>query len=458
MRGRAATRDEDGERSGENDAQHACITALVRAISLPVMDTSAATGTAAPLLAAGGPQARIERADLDAHVHELAEHVVSTGACRVLLVPPDQTRLYSFAGEITGGLYELLARAGVHVEVLPATGTHHAMDAADQAKMFRGHIPPDRVRAHDWRDDVVELGELPEEEVDELLGRPFGMSLPLQVATRLVEGGHDLVVAAGQVVPHEVAGVSGFGKLLCIGLGGRATIDRTHFLSAVHGIEQTMGRVDNPVRIAIDRLFDRFLAPLVPTLWAMTVVEDAEGGPALRGLFFGEGGSSSSGGAAFRAATDLALSVNVHRVDEPFRRCVVRLDPDEFHSTWVGNKAIYRTRMAMADGGELVVLAPALDRFGEDGQIDALIRRHGYRGTEATLAALDADPELRANLAAAAHLIHGSTEGRFTVTLCPGPGLTREEVEGVGFSYRPYAEAQDEPVDIRNPALGLWAA
>ncbi len=422
------------------------------------MDTSVATGTAAPLLAAGGPQVRIDRAELDAHVHELAELAVATGANRVLVVPPDQTRLHSFGGEIAGGLFELLTRAGLHVDVLPATGTHHAMDAVDQAKMFRGRIPAERVWAHNWRDDVVELGELAEEEVDELLGRPFGMSLPLQVATALVEGGHDLVVAAGQVVPHEVAGVSGFAKLLCIGLGGRATIDRTHFLGAVHGIEQTLGRLDNPVRIAIDRLFDRFLSPVVPTLWAMTVVEDAEGGPALRGLFVGEGGSTGSGGAAFRAAADLALAVNVHRVGEPFRRCVVYLDPDEFHSTWVGNKAIYRTRMAMADAGELVILAPALDRFGEDARLDALIRRHGYRGTEATLAAIESDPELRASLSAAAHLIQGSSEGRFAVTLCPGPGLTREEVEGVGFGYRPYADARDEPIDIRNPALGLWTA
>lgn len=36
---------------------------------------------------------------------------------------------------------------------------------------------------------------------------------------------------------------------------------------------------------------------------------------------------------------------------------------------------------------------------------------------------------LKSNLSAAAHLIHGSSEGRFTVTYCPG-GLTREEIEG----------------------------
>jgi hypothetical protein len=176
----------------------------------------------------------------------------------------------------------------------------------------------------------------------------------------------------------------------------------------------------------------------------------------LRGAFAGEGGLRAAGGDAFRAAVALSTEVNIETVAAPFARCVAYLDADEYRSTWLGNKAIYRTRLAMADGGELVVVAPGLERFGEDPLVDALIRRHGYRGREAALRAMAADPELAANLAAVAHLIHGSTEGRFTVTYAPGPGVSRAEIESVGFHYLPLGKALAEEIDIANPGLGLW--
>jgi hypothetical protein len=103
----------------------------------------------------------------------------------------------------------------------------------------------------------------------------------------------------------------------------------------------------------------------------------------------------------------LSAQCNIVSVPAPLRRVVCWIDPAEFHTTWVANKAVYRTRMALADGAELALLAPGVVRFGEDDLIDRLIRRHGYRGTASTLEALARDPELAENLGAAAHLIHG---------------------------------------------------
>jgi hypothetical protein len=162
---------------------------------------------------------------------------------------------------------------------------------------------------------------------------------------------------------------------------------------------------------------------------------------------------------------------------------VVFLDGDEFHSTWLGNKSIYRTRMAIADGGEVIVLAPGVREFGEDSEIDRLIRKYGYVGTPKVLAAMKDNPELEQNLSAVAHLIHGSSEGRFRVTYCPGH-LSREEIESVGFQYGDLTEMtkrydpsklkdgwnqvnaegcsdieenSEEIFYISNPALGLWS-
>jgi nickel-dependent lactate racemase len=414
----------------------------------------------------------VSRDELAAFVRELAGAVVATGARRVLLVPPDQTRLHSRAGEIVAQLAGLLEADVERVDLMPALGTHQPLGPAECRLMFGDAIDPARLLHHHWRDDVTTIGELPADEVDEIVGRSLGLALPFAVNRVLVDGSYDLVVAVGQIVPHEVAGFGGYTKHVSIGLGGSETIQRSHFFSAVYGIEQTLGRLNAPVRQLLDRGFDRFLEPRCRVLFALTVVEARHDGPVLRGVFVGEGGTRSSGGDAFRAAAALSDEVNIETVERPFQRCVAYLDPVEYRSTWLGNKAIYRTRLAMADGGDLFIVAPGLSRFGEDPVVDTLIRRHGYHGRETALRAMAADPELAANLAAVAHLIQGSTEGRFSVTYAPGPGLSQAEVEGVGFRYLALDEAlerfpldADEPRDaidgepfayLPNPGLGLW--
>jgi nickel-dependent lactate racemase len=421
--------------------------------------------------AIGGSTAGVSQAELTAFVTDLAGRIAGIGARRVLLVPPDQTRFHSRAGEIVAHLATLLDGEVECVEVMPALGTHRPLGPAESRLMFGDAIDPARLLHHRWRDDVTTIGELDPDEVDEVVGRPLGLSLPFSINRALVDGSYDLVVSVGQVVPHEVAGFGGYTKHVSIGLGGPETIQRSHFFSAVYGIEQTLGRVDAPVRQLLDRGFDRFLEPRCRVLFVLTVVEARHTGPILRGLFVGEGGTRSPGGDAFRAAAALSAEVNIETVETPFRRCVAYLDPVEYRSTWLGNKAIYRTRIAMADDGELFIVAPGVSRFGEDPVVDVLIRRHGYRGTDAALQAMAADPELAANLAAVAHLIHGSSEGRFSVTYSPGPELSQAEVEAVGFRYLALDEAlerfplDDEPRDtldgepfayIPNPGLGLW--
>ena len=451
---------------------------------LSAAETALATlrpGTAvAPLLADGGDGRAIALDELEALVARIAEtEILVRGARRVLLVPPDHTRLHSRAGEIAGILFETLHEAGCDVAVLPATGTHAAMTPGESELLFGGRVPFERVLVHRLRDDLARIGEIQADEVAALSSSRMATAIPVEVDRQLLAG-WDLVVSIGQVVPHEVAGMANFTKNLVIGLGGAVTIDRSHFLGAVCDLETIMGRADSPVRDAVDAAFDRFLAGRVEVLWLLTVVEETPAGVVHRGLFAGRGGSAGSGGAAFRAAAALSARRNVEVLPEPFQRVACWLDPTEFRTTWLANKAVYRTRMALADGGELVVLAPGVGRFGEDPAIDALVRRHGYRGTAAALEAVGADPELAANLAAAAHLIHGSSEGRFRITYCTDPGrggLSPGELEQVGYGWRPLAEElsrlrvdgstptgprvdrEGRPfTHLANPALGLWAA
>jgi len=384
---------------------------------------------------------------------------------RVVVVPPDFTRFHSKAGELTELAWEFYGDA--LVDVLPALGTHTPMSDGQIATMFGG-TPRELFRVHDWRKDIVTLGEVPGEFVREVSEGKVEYSWPAQVNKLLRDGGHDLILSIGQVVPHEVVGMANGSKNIFIGTGGVMGIHRSHFLGAVYGMERMMGRADTPVRRVLNYASEHFGKQLPQIVYVQTVVnKNAAGELVMRGLFIGDDNE------CFELAAALSLECNFLMMDREIKKAVVFLDPDEFHSTWLGNKSVYRTRMALADGAELVVLAPGVREFGEDKTIDTLIRRYGYCGTPATLESVKTDAELAANLSAAAHLIHGSSEGRFTIRYCPGE-LTREEIEGVGYEYGELAEyrAKYDPavlvdgwnvVDgeeifyVSNPGLGLWA-
>ncbi|MGD0629910.1 MAG: lactate racemase domain-containing protein [Terracidiphilus sp.] len=383
---------------------------------------------------------------------------------RVLAVPPDQSREHSRAGDLTNYAWQYYGdrlRA-----VLPALGTHTAMRPDQLTHMF-GDVPQSLFHVHNWRTDVETLGEVPAEFIREQSEGKLSYAWPAQVNRLVSRGDFDLILSIGQVVPHEVIGMANYTKNILVGTGGREGINRSHYLGAVYGMERIMGRAENPVRSVLNYASDRFLRYL-PIVYVLTVVSRrTEGGLAVRGLFIGDDPE------CFHMAAELSLRVNFEVLDEPIHKAVVYLDPREFHSTWLGNKAVYRTRMALADGAELIILAPGVKEFGEDKAIDALIRKYGYHGTPATLAAVEANADLASDLSAAAHLIHASSEGRFNITWCPGH-LTREEVEGVGFCYgelnsmlsrynpesmsHGYNRIDGEDVFfIANPGLGLWA-
>ena len=266
-------------------------------------------------------------------------------ARRVLLVPPDSSRLYSRAGVITGFLYEQLSARGAEVAVLPALGSHSAVTVDEAELLFEGRVPFDRIHRHRWRDGVTRLGEISAAEVAAISGSRMSGPVPVEIDNLLLSG-WDVVVSVGQVVPHEVVGMANYSKNLVIGLGGAATINGSHFLSSICGMENVIGRAHNPVRDLVDAAFDRFVAPQVPVLWILTVVQDTTAGTVHRGLFVGRGRSGESGGAAYRAAADLAFRCNIDLLEQPLCRVACWLNPDEFKTTWTGEQG----RVPHADG------------------------------------------------------------------------------------------------------------
>ncbi|MGD0337164.1 MAG: lactate racemase domain-containing protein [Bacteroidota bacterium] len=384
---------------------------------------------------------------------------------KVLAIPSDFTRFHSHAGVLTRLIWEYYKEK--LTDVLPALGTHVPMTEQEIQNMF-GSMPLNLFRVHDWRNDVVTLGEVPSEFIFQQSEGKLNYGWKAQVNKLLVEGNFDLIISLGQVVPHEVIGMASYNKNVLVGTGGPEGINKSHFLGAVYGMERIMGRAENPVRTVFNYASDHFIRNL-PIIYVHTVVSrGGDGRLKVRGLYVGDDLE------CFNRPAALSLKVNFQMVKEPLKKVVVYLDPSEYKSTWLGNKSIYRTRMAIADGGELIVLAPGLKEFGEDRQIDALIRKYGYVGTPKTLQYVNDTDDLKNNLSAAAHLIHGSSEGRFSITYCPA-NISKQEIESVNFKYadlslmmRRYSPEKliegfntmpdgEKIFYISNPALGLWA-
>ncbi len=385
---------------------------------------------------------------------------------KVLIIPPDFTRFHSNAGYITNVYYHALTERGIDVDIMPALGTHVPVTENQWQSMF-GDIPYERMLVHDWRNDVTKIGEVPAEYIKDITEGLWTEPVSVEINRRIMEETYDLIISPGQVVPHEVIGMSNHAKNLFVGTGGSDMINKSHMIGAVYGMERMMGRDNTPVRKIFDYGLKHFLNDR-PILWVLTVTTADGQDIHTHGLFIGEGRE------CLTEAVRLAQKTNIDFVSCGVKKCVVYLDPEEFKSTWLGNKAVYRTRMMMEDGGELIILAPGVERFGEDEEVDRLIRKYGYRGRIRTLEAFrqPENEDLRENMGAAAHLIHGSSDDRFEITYAV-KDITKEEIESVGFRSADYEELAEKydpsslkygynDVDgeeifyIPNPALGLW--
>lgn len=385
---------------------------------------------------------------------------------KVLLLPPDITRAYSGAGMITAEYYRML-KDTCEVDIMPAVGTHEAMSEKECKEFFGPEVPYSHVIHHNWRKDVVKLGEVPAKYVKEVSEGLVKNAIDVEVNKHLVDGTYDLIISIGQVVPHEVVGMANYSKNIFVGCGGSSMINSSHMLGAFYGMERIMGRDHSPVRKVFDYAEEHFIKD-IPLMYVLTVTTQVEGGKvAVHGLFAGRDRK------LFEEAVKMSQEKNFTFVEKPLKKVVVFLEEKEFKSTWLGNKSIYRTRMAIADGGELIVLAPGVTKFGEDEGNDKLIRKYGYAGRENVLKLTENNEDLQKNLSVAAHLIHGSSDGRFSITYAVSK-VTKAEVEGVKFIYAPLDEMLkkynpavlkdgfntlengEEIFYISNPALGLW--
>jgi nickel-dependent lactate racemase len=398
-----------------------------------------------------------------------AQKRIAPSLKRVLLLPPDLTRAHSGAGKVSEWIYrEIMRRApDAHVRVIPTLGQHVPHTEAENKWMF-GSIPNEIILAHDWRGGVSHVGTIPASLVGETTGGIAKWPIPVDLNSTLIDEQWDLIVNVGHVVPHEVLGFANHNKNYFIGLGGKETICASHIAAAVYGIENNLGCLITPLRECYNQAEAAMLSDLRDVYFQIVMQRDTNSHLVTSGIYVGDDLET------YLEAAKRSRAQNITVFEKPIRKIVAVMQADEFRATWVANKAVYRTRMAIADGGELLIIAPGVERFGEQPEVDALIRKYGYKGTERTLRLYKTEADMQASPHGVAHLIHGSSEGRFTIKYAPGH-LTREEIEAVGYEYADLADAQkrydpaimhegwntlpdgEEVYYISTPSAGLWA-
>ncbi len=406
----------------------------------------------------------ISRVQLEGMLDELLAQY--SNLKKVLIIPPDYTRCYSYAGIITQILYRKLA--DVHVDVMPALGTHMPM-SKEEMRMFFGYVvPEDRIIIHHWQTDTVRLGYVPAEVCAEISNGLFHEQIDVEVNHLLIDGGYDLILSVGQVVPHEVVGMANYSKNIFVGTGGREMINKSHMLSAICGLEKALGERDSPARKAYDYAQQHFIDGKIPLVYIQTVTTAEGEDVTLRGLYIGQSRKP------FEMAAALSQKLNIIHLNRRAKKVVTYLEPTELKTTWVGNKGVYRTRMIVDDGGELIVLGPGIRAFGENDEMDSMTRKYGYKGTPYILD-LYRKGVFEGRLMSAAHLMQGSSEGRFTITYATKPELmSKEEIESVGYKWADYDEITkrydpfklkegwnilddgEEIYFVGKPAIGLW--
>lgn len=411
------------------------------------------------------PEAEIRALSL--RLLEEARKRITSDLKRVLLLPPDLTRAHSGAGKVTEWLY-LALKDEAEVHVIPTLG-QHVPHTPEQNRWMFGSIPEERIHAHDWRNGVTRVGVIPAERVRESTGGVADWEIPVDLNTMLVKEPWDLIINIGHVVPHEVLGFANHNKNYFIGLGGKELICASHLAAATYGIENNLGNLITPLRACYNWAEEQFLSHLPDVYFQIVMQRDSENKLVTSGVYVGDDLET------YLEAARASRAQNITVFDKPVQKIVAVMQSDEFFATWVANKAVYRTRMAMADGGELLIIAPGVKRFGEQPEVEEIIRTYGYRGTPYVMEKYKTEPMLREYAHGTAHLIHGSSEGRFTIRYAPGH-LTKAEVEQVGYAYMDIDEALarynpetlkegwntlpdgEEIFFISTPSAGLWAA
>ena len=354
---------------------------------------------------------------------------------RVVCLIPDGTRsapmpvLFAairrhLSGEVAS--LDWLVALGTHQPMTPAAlATHLGLELADAAALTANGI-----RNHDWSDaeTFVSLGEIAADEVYDLSDGLLRQSVPVRINRLLLEC--DVAIVVGPVFPHEVVGFSGGNKYFFPGVSGPELIDLSHWLGALITASEIIGAPGlTPVRRLIDRA-----ASLIPVERRCAAMVVRPGDAALHGLYLG------SCEEAWAAAADLSAAVHITTVERPYDT-VVAVAPPMYADLWTAGKGVYKLEPVVADGGELILLAPHVEAFSVTHA--AAIEQSGYHCRDYFLAQPERFAHIpRGVLAHGAHVrglgtydaASGVEDCRITVTLATG--VSREACESVGLSWR----------------------
>lgn len=333
---------------------------------------------------------------------------VPTGS-RVLAIIPDKTRDDNTHILFPQAAAALAAKGVKQLDALVAQGTHSPMTEAEKLTKIGAKSLADipnlgQIFDHRWNrpEDLVNIGEIPADEVSRITGGLFNESIPLAINGLAASGSYDLILIFGATVPHEVAGFAGGAKYFFPGIAGAQLTHKTHWLGALATIERIIGRIETPTRHLIEAAADRITTSVIT--FTSVISRTNEDRLRTHAVFGGDYRAS------LRRAAEVSRRVHIKYTGRRYKRVVALLD-EHYEDLWLGGKASYRLGAVIEPGGELLIYAPKLRCISETHGHD-IERFGGYAPIENIKDRVDGSGELQANLCVAAHLAHVSYAGR----------------------------------------------
>jgi nickel-dependent lactate racemase len=304
---------------------------------------------------------------IEAVVREALKGLPADGK-KVLCIIPDHTRSMPMPAVFRSVCDALTPRAE-RLDFLIALGTHPPMSP----KMISKHLgmpqrerkarwPKVRVFNHAWDNpgELTTIGTLGVKDIARLTEGRMKEAVEVKINRRVLD--YDILLIAGPVFPHEVAGFSGGNKYFFPGISGPEILNLFHWLGALITNRSIIGVKHTLVRDVIDAA--AALIPKQKYALCFTVVARE-----TRGIYFGRPE------AAWDAAASVSARTHIIYKQRPFQS-VLAIAPPMYEDLWVAGKCMYKLEPVVADGGELIIYAPHVKEVSYTH--GALIRQIGY--------------------------------------------------------------------------------
>lgn len=299
----------------------------------------------------------------------------------VLLIHPDYTRNDFTSKIVPIILKELKSRGADRFDFLNAAGTHRKMTEKEFLQKLGIDKKENFINFYnhefDKPENLITVGKISSAFVRKKTNGQLDESIQVYVNKQIFKN-YDLIIAISGTAPHEATGFSGGLKIFFPGISESHMIDLFHWASALVGIPEIIGKVDNVARDILNEGASYLFKNLRTTVISFNMVSIEENSKCIPiGLYNGIGFNGFIN--AYEAASSKSSKFHLKFIDRPLKQ-VVQVIPEYYDEIWTAAKGSYKLQRpgVMAECGEIILYAPHINYFHSNKSMNNDIQKVGY--------------------------------------------------------------------------------